>query len=170
MFIVFEGPKASGKTTIIQEIARKLKKDFHKIVVTNDDFFDLSIDESLEKRKILVNEIIQPALEKDEIVICERYFYSLLVYQETDELDRKIREDHRTEIGLYPDLVLYLKAPSTVLFERRLKRKDTFKLAEIEHEQREYRILEKSGIDTSKNLQQTVQECYEIIARKILNR
>ena len=131
-FIVFEGPDGSGKTTQVDLLHRALRKDGFACVITEEPG---GTSEGKKIREILLNptfsicakaelflfladrsehvcRIIQPALERGDVVICSRYFYSTLVYQ---GIVRKTADmEFLKHMNLYavnyiePDLVFYL--------------------------------------------------------------
>lgn len=100
--IVFEGPDGSGKTTVINEVKKRLKKDqieyldfrepggtpisekIREIIIDNDNEDMTSRCECLlfaASRAQLIEEKIRPALEKGKLVICDRFVLSSLLYQ-----------------------------------------------------------------------------------------
>lgn len=132
MFIVFEGPEGSGKTTQIRLLQSALEQAGKTVLSTRepggtpigeqirqvlhamDNRAMLPITEALlysAARAQLVGEVIRPALERGEIVVCDRYAYSTLAYQGDGRgLDwEMIRQLTRWATdGLEPDLVIYL--------------------------------------------------------------
>ncbi len=132
LFIVFEGPEGSGKTTQIRLLQRALQEagnavrctrepggtpigeQIRQVLHAMDNRAMLPITEALlysAARAQHVGEVIQPALERGEIVVCDRYAYSTLAYQGAGRgLDREMLlqlTDWATG-GLEPDLVIYL--------------------------------------------------------------
>lgn len=105
MFITFEGLDGTGKTTIINKLKEFLPKHFpnYEFVFTREPGGnDLIEAEQIRKmildpnnhidplseavlftasRSIHLNRIIRPALEKQKIVICDRFVDSSLAYQ-----------------------------------------------------------------------------------------
>lgn len=102
LFISFEGPDGSGKTTQARLLAEQLTDIGLKVVLTrepggtpvgeeirklllNPDFAEMTVAcEALlygAARAQLISSIIEPALERGEIVISDRYLDSGLVYQ-----------------------------------------------------------------------------------------
>lgn len=102
LFITFEGPDGSGKTTISQKVHEKLEQLGYKTIYTrepggigiSEDIRDIILDventnmdirtEALlyaaSRRQHLVEKII-PALEDNTIVVCDRFVDSSLAYQ-----------------------------------------------------------------------------------------
>lgn len=101
-FITFEGGEGSGKTTIAKkvkeilqqegyhviltrepggvEIAEKIRDIIHDKKYTNMDRKTEALLYAASRRQHLVEKII-PALERGDIIICDRYVDSSLVYQ-----------------------------------------------------------------------------------------
>ena len=102
MFITLEGPEGSGKTTVAKKVVKELKQEGYKILYTREpggvaiaekirdiilDVNNTNLDARCEallyaasRRQHLVEKVI-PALEKDYIVICDRFIDSSLAYQ-----------------------------------------------------------------------------------------
>jgi dTMP kinase len=102
LFITFEGPEGSGKTTQIALLAKVLMErrpsvlltrepggtrigDAVRSVLLNSDHTEMSARaEALlfnAARAQLVDQVIRPALARGEIVLCDRYGDSTLAYQ-----------------------------------------------------------------------------------------
>ena len=100
--IVFEGPDGSGKTTILKKVNEKLTDEGYKlklvrepggtdisekireIIIDNDNVNMAAKTESLlfaASRAQLVEEKLRPALENGEIILCDRFVLSSLLYQ-----------------------------------------------------------------------------------------
>ncbi|MCI7058804.1 MAG: dTMP kinase, partial [Mollicutes bacterium] len=101
-FITFEGGEGSGKSTVMKDVATRLTKEGYKLVLTREpggtpiaeeirnvilDKDNTKMDPRTEallyaasRRQHLV-EKIWPALERGEIVLCDRYLDSSLAYQ-----------------------------------------------------------------------------------------
>lgn len=132
MFITFEGPEGSGKTTQIALLIEYLRENGHQVLVTREpggtaigeQIRDLlhnvknsgmsSVSEILlysASRAQLVTELIRPHLDKGTIIICDRFVDSTLAYQgygrglSLDDLRTITRM--ATE-GLKPDLTLLI--------------------------------------------------------------
>lgn len=102
IFITFEGGEGSGKTTIAAmikeilekenfhvnltrepggvEISEKIRDIIHDVNYTNMDSKAEALLYAASRRQHLVEKVI-PALERDEIVICDRFVDSSMVYQ-----------------------------------------------------------------------------------------
>lgn len=101
-FITFEGGEGAGKTTILYSLGNKLKKQGYDIVITREpggieiaekireiilDRHNTKMDSRTEallyaaaRRQHLVEKVL-PALEKGNIVLCDRFIDSSLAYQ-----------------------------------------------------------------------------------------
>lgn len=102
MFITFEGPDGSGKSTVIKAVYEKLLKDNFDVLLTREPggtpiaekIRDIILDNSntaldarteallyaASRRQHLV-EKIWPALKEGKIVLCDRFIDSSLAYQ-----------------------------------------------------------------------------------------
>lgn len=132
MFITFEGPDGSGKTTQLRSLADFLCQHNYQVLTTREPggttiseqirsiLFDLKNTQMVPRTEILlfqasraqlVEEVIRPYLATGGIVLCDRYADSTLAYQgyghqmNLDEL--KLLIDFATG-GLKPDLTLLL--------------------------------------------------------------
>lgn len=102
MFITFEGPDGSGKTTQISLLATYLEQQGFSVVTTREpggtrigdqirdclhDVRNVEMSASAEillysaSRAQLVREIIRPALSAGSVVLCDRYADSTIAYQ-----------------------------------------------------------------------------------------
>ena len=138
-----EGPDGSGKSTQIKMLAKYLEEKGHKVLVTrepggtkisekirkiildNDNKEMCSISEALlyaASRAQLVEEVLKPALDNGEIILCDRFVYSSIVYQ---GIARGIGEDKVKYIndialnGMKPDLTIMIN----ISYEEGLNRK-----------------------------------------------
>ncbi len=99
MFITFEGPEGSGKTTQIPALAEFLKENGYSVLATREpggtsignqireilsDLNNTEMDPRTEillfqaSRAQLVEQIIRPRLKEGGIVLCDRYADSTL--------------------------------------------------------------------------------------------
>jgi dTMP kinase len=100
MFITFEGPEGAGKTTVVRSIAEQLRTRGESVLVTREPGEG---DLGAKIREILlhgngmpaetelflfladranhVQNVILPALDRKEVVLCDRYADSTYVYQ-----------------------------------------------------------------------------------------
>lgn len=158
LFITFEGPDGSGKTTVCSEVFAKLKEDGYDVIHTREpggieiaekirkiilDPSNTDMDERTEallyaasRRQHLVKKVL-PALKEGKIVVCERFVDSSLAYQ---GYGRKIGFDEVLKInefaieGLFPDLTIYLDVDEKTGLKRIESRsfKDRLDLEDLE--------------------------------------
>jgi len=130
LFILFEGVEGSGKSTQAKALKRRFVKLGLPVVLVKEPGstavgsasrrllkhrLDIRIDPVTElllfnaARSQLIAEVIRPALDKDQIVICDRYAESTLAYQGYGRgLDpNTIRTINEIATGgLRPDLII----------------------------------------------------------------
>lgn len=129
MFITLEGGEGSGKTTLIQTLKTHLEEQGYKVLVTREPggipvaeeiravILGNEMDSMTEallfasaRREHLVQKVI-PALERGEVVLCDRFVHSSLVYQGLlGGLGLQTVSDiNQVAIGAYmPDFTLFL--------------------------------------------------------------
>jgi dTMP kinase len=132
MFITFEGPEGSGKTSQLPGLAKFLEGEDYQVVRTREPggtkisdqiravLTDLGNKELhprteillfLAARAQLVEQVIKPALAEGKLVLCDRYGDSTLAYQGYGHgLDLEALRNmlaFATD-GLKPDLTVYL--------------------------------------------------------------
>ena len=151
MFITFEGPEGSGKTTIISMLSEALE-DTDDVVVTREPG-GIPISEKIRdillanesdmdgrteallfaaaRRQHLVEKVL-PALDDGKIVLCDRFIDSSLAYQ---GYARNLGIDEIMQInkfaieGHMPDLTIYLKlSPETGLKRIQDNKRDSNRL------------------------------------------
>jgi dTMP kinase len=144
VFITFEGPEGSGKTTQAQLLASHLRQEGFVVVLTREPGGTPIGDQIREvlhnpantdmyswaevflysaSRAQLVAQVIRPALVAGKVVVCDRYADSTLAYQGCGRgLDlQPLREiTRRATGGLVPDLTLYLDIKPGQGLQRRL--------------------------------------------------
>ncbi len=132
LFVVFEGPEGSGKTTQIRLLREALLAAGRDVLCTRepggtpigeqireilhavDNADMLPITEALlysAARAQHVGEVIRPALDRGGFVVSDRYAYSTLAYQgDGHGLDRAMLQQMTfwATGGLEPDLIVYL--------------------------------------------------------------
>jgi dTMP kinase len=138
LFITFEGPDGSGKTTQIELLATRLRDLGHDVLITREpggtpignqirtvvhDVRNVEMTCEAEfllysaSRAQLVRQMIRPHLERGGTVLCDRFADSSMAYQGYGrELDLEmVREITRFATGgLVPDLTVYLDLPVEV--------------------------------------------------------
>ncbi len=132
MFITFEGPEGSGKTSQIQLLAEFLRLKGYTVLTTRepggtrigdqirDCLHDVANTEMTPTAEVLlysasraqlVREVVQPALAEGQVVLCDRFYDSTIAYQ---GYGRTLNRDDLWRItqfatgGLKPDLTFLL--------------------------------------------------------------
>ena len=146
LFISFEGGEGVGKSTQINLLKKFLSKKNYKVTSTRepggtkegeyirkflvsgdknawDSYSEALIFNALRREHI--NKLINPAIQNSEIILCDRYVDSTIVYQglvgKIDE--QKLFNLHDTYCyGLYPDLTLFLHLNPMIGLDRTNKR------------------------------------------------
>ena len=133
MFITFEGPEGSGKTSHIKPLAGWLTGQGKIVHIAREpggtsigeqirqvihDLKNTEMDPRTEAllyqaaRAQIVAEVLRPRLAAGEIVLCDRYFDSTLAYQgyghQVIPLDELRQIIHFATGGLTPDLTILL--------------------------------------------------------------
>lgn len=107
MFIVFEGLDGAGKSTQTGKVAHTLRNLGHYVTVVHEPGSTLvgeEIRQILRKyddlnvrtqallfnaaRAELIETVIAPALARGEVVLCDRYYWSTLAYQEMADMEK----------------------------------------------------------------------------------
>ncbi len=171
-FIVLEGIDGSGKTEQTRRLADALRERGHRVVSTREPTdgafgrryrawargeIEATPEEVLgfflEDRREHVRELIRPALERGEVVVCDRYIASTLAYQAAQGLDRaRLRALFDTPEFPTPDLVLWLRVPVAIALARmgdsateRFEREDFLTRVDGEYAQLGLQALDASG-------------------------
>jgi len=135
LFITFEGPDGSGKTSVIKEVYKKLltcfpnkvvttrepggknnaiAEDIRNIILNKLEYNITPMTEALlfaASRAQHVNDFILPHLQANDIILCDRFVHSSLIYQ---GIARGLGFESVKEInkyatqGLRPDLTFVL--------------------------------------------------------------
>lgn len=157
LFVTLEGPEGAGKTTQIQMIRDALKKmgiscrlvrepggteigdQIRRILLRPESAEMRQRTEILlyaASRAQLVDEVIRPALERGELVLCDRFVDSSLAYQGFGamwDVEEVRRINRMAAGGLVPDRTYLLDIPVDAGQERlqmRGKKKDRMELKE----------------------------------------
>lgn len=143
MFITFEGPDGSGKSTIIQKVYDYLIENNYDVIKTREPggspiaekIRNLILDTENIKmgyrteallyaasRAQHVEETILPALNENKIVLCDRFLISSLAYQGVGrglgiENVRNINEFAIN--GVFPDFVLFFNVDPITTLKRK---------------------------------------------------
>ncbi len=143
VFVTFEGPDGSGKTTQIKLLAGHLQALGHDVLVTREpggtsigdqirvvlhDVKNVEMACETEfllysaSRAQLVRQVVKPHLMRGGIVLCDRFADSSMAYQgygrELDLTAVRLITQFAIE-GLVPDLTVYLDLPVEVGIERK---------------------------------------------------
>jgi len=143
MFITFEGPDGSGKTTQARMLVEYLQARGYPVIYTREpggteiseqirevilSTRNLAMQNETEvllfsaARAQIVAELIRPALAAGKIVVCDRYADSTLAYQGYGlglDLEALRAITKFATRGLVPDLTFYIDVPVQVGLERR---------------------------------------------------
>ncbi len=147
IFITLEGPDGSGKSTIMKMVADHLRKKNLDILWTREPggtpigerIRDIILDDNnqdmaFETEALLyaasrgqhVHEKILPALEKGQIVLCERFILSSLAYQGVGRglgIERVKAINDFAIKGLRPDLTLFFHVDPATTLQRKTSKK-----------------------------------------------
>ena len=165
LFISFEGGEGVGKSTQINLLKKFLLKKKYKITSTREPGgtnegeyirkFLISGDKNAwdsnsealifnALRREHINKLINPAIQNGEIILCDRFLDSTIVYQGlVGQIDvPKLLNLHDTYCyGLYPDLTFFLDLNPMIGLDRANNRND-------KNENR----FEKLGLDYHQNI------------------
>jgi len=154
MFITFEGIEGSGKSTQAELLNNFLIKQGHRVSMTREPGWgalgDLIRKVILDEREIVldpmaelflfcadraqhVRDFINPKLTDGEIVICDRYFDSTIVYQgHGRKLDKRLVKKIavNSTLNVIPDITFLLNLPVRSGLSRLKGRGDTTKMDE----------------------------------------
>ncbi|MFQ5400864.1 MAG: dTMP kinase [Anaerolineae bacterium] len=132
MFLTFEGPEGSGKSSQIALLAQFLRQEGYTVLATREpggtpigdqirsclhDVANTQMTAAAEillysaSRAQLVHEVIRPALVAGKVVLCDRFADSTIAYQGYGrglELDALMRITRFATGGLTPDLTFLL--------------------------------------------------------------
>ncbi len=144
MFITFEGPEGSGKSTQARLLYDQLQKRGCSVILTREpggtrvgelvrevlqNPLNTEITPETEvllfnaSRAQLTKEVIHPHLVRGDIVICDRYVDSTLAYQGYGhgiDLEALRAIANFATSGLTPDLTVYLDLPAEEGLQRKL--------------------------------------------------
>lgn len=178
--IVFEGPDGSGKTTILKNINKKLinlgypimlvrepggtfiSEQIREIIIDNNNTEMNSKTECLlfaASRAQLVEEKIKPALNRGEIILCDRFVLSSLLYQGVGRglgiNEVKKINDFATGF-IKPDLTIFFNIDyKTALMRKR----DNFKADRLESEDFDFhKKIFDAYIDLAKKYKEDIKQ------------
>ena len=158
-FIVFEGGDGAGKSTQARALFRQMQRSGYPVILTREPG-GTPLGESLRRllknrpgatpmgelflflaaRAQLVQQVIQPALQKQTSVICDRFTASTVAYQGYGRGLDLLAIDQLNLLassGLSPDLNILLDLPPQSIFDRKTgAQRDTFDAAPQDFHQR----------------------------------
>ncbi len=151
VFICIEGLDASGKTTHARRLVEDLRqRGFDAIHTTEPSPGEIGefIRTYVLQRKKRVPSVVEallfavdrvdhvetkikPALQRNKIIVCDRYMYSSLAYQGAAGLDLNwIMEINKN--ALTPDLAIYIDVPPEVVVKRIKRKKSVMERLQIQ--------------------------------------
>ena len=205
-FIVFEGVEGCGKSFQSKKLFKNLKKKKIQSIITREpggtksaelirnlilkDYFNKTSKEKFDKytdtllylaaRNEHVINKIKPALKKNKVVICDRFFDSTIAYQVYGKkVDHNfINNIHKVILdGLKPNIVFILKvsknSPKKRLLKRRTKnRYDNFPQSFYSKAQKSFLKIAKNKknyfiMDSSKNDNTLENRIFNIVSKKL---
>lgn len=146
MFVTFEGIEGCGKSTQARRLAARLQREGLSCLLTlepggtpigqkirrillDQDHNDLSPFSELllyeADRAQHVEQVIRPALARNQWVICDRFFDATTVYQGVargQDLDMVRFLNEKASLGMRPDRTFLIDCPVEIGLERALKR------------------------------------------------
>ena len=191
MLICIEGIDASGKTTQAKLLVKNLNERGYEAVYTSEPtkgFFGQILRQKIlygnERVPAVVEALlfaldrlehvekeIKPALEKEKIVVSDRYLYSSIAYQGAAGLDPAwIEEINRWAIK--PDLAIYLDVPAEVVIKRLKRKRSVMETLENQRRVRNvYLRLVKEGmlllVDGNRPIEEIEREILEIVIKRL---
>jgi len=133
LFVTFDGPSGSGKSTLLVAVQQALNDFNHRTLLTkeptprfqpsNEDKFNGQklFNLLLQDRQIHLEQDVCPALDQGQIVLCDRYIASSLVYQRIDGLSLDFIWSKNCQF-LVPDLSILVYASDATLQNRLAQR------------------------------------------------
>ena len=198
LFITMEGPDGAGKTTVIEKLiplleertnvtitstrepgGSRIAEDIRQIIL---DVQNVEMDVRTEailyaaaRRQHLTDRIL-PNLEKGDIVFCDRFVDSSLVYQGVARgigIEEVYRLNQFATAGKTPDVTLYLDVPAEIGLERIHLAKGNRQFDRLDQEGLQFHKMVRQGyldiiptdperfiqIDATKTVDEVVQEC-----------
>lgn len=206
LFITFEGQDGCGKSTIIGQVFKKLNKLYPKkifvtrepggtnnpigekireIILNNDSSKMTPITEALlfaASRSQHINDFIKPNLKKNNIVLCDRFIHSSLVYQgyiNKIKFKKIFAINKYALCKLWPNLIFLLLAEPKICLkriDRRGHQKNRFDCKTIKQHENIYKGYLKIAkkyrknmiiIDAKKSIDENSDLIVKIISKKI---
>lgn len=206
LFITVEGPDGAGKSTLVKKLNQRMLEELNVPLVTTREPGGSDIAEKIRaviidpenkemdarteallfaaSRRQHIIETIQPALKRDEVVLCDRFVDSSIAYQgagrklgveEVATLNRFATEN------LTPDLTLYLDVDAQEGLNRighknSNRKKDRLEMEEVSFHNRvrnTYKLLLKENpdriqlIDATQSPEKVLADSWEIVKIKL---
>lgn len=196
LFISFEGPEGAGKSTQIARLAHSLQAKGYAVTQTREPggtavgtrIREVLLDPNLGEmepltefllysasRAQLVREVIQPALGRGEIVLCDRYLDSSMAYQGFGRgLELQVLRDISWEVtgGMRPHLTFLLDLDPELGLERVAARGATDRLEQADlafHRRVRAGFLELAQAEPERFVVLDAQNTADDLATTILN-
>ncbi len=166
LFIAFDGPNGVGKSTLIQHTRNALIENGIKVWTTKEPTntplgeFTRQIAETLGNESLTclvaadryqhLNCEILPLLEKEQVVITDRYILSSLILQRMDDVDVDLILSINSGIVL-PDIQIVVKADQDII-QSRLNNREQLTRFELGQRTSEELFYLKEGVEILKNL------------------
>ena len=145
MFVTLEGMEGSGKSTLLAGLAERFRAEGRSVLCTREPggsglgralrplLLDSRSHMSAEAELFLfladraqhAEEVLRPALEQGQVVLCDRYADSTIVYQGYGrglDIDRLLLLNEMAIRGLWPDRTLVLDVPPELGLARARRR------------------------------------------------
>jgi dTMP kinase len=189
LFITFEGIDGSGKTTVANLVADCLRKQGLTVLLTSEPRttfirqFLMTVNERtawtetflfLADRAEHVAKVIRPALQRGEIVLCDRFIDSTIAYQGFGlglPVEQLMQLNDTVTGGLVPNLTILLDTDPEIGL-RRSQRKTIFERRSLEfHERVRYGYLWLASrephrikvVDASQPLESVTEESLQVL-------
>lgn len=196
LFITFEGGDGSGKSTQIEKLKDYLEDKGFRVILTrepggtkiSEDIREIILDsrntemsdmtETLlyaAARAQLVEQVIRPAVERGNMVICDRFVDSSMAYQAYGRgLGDIVWDINKNAVGdCMPDLTILLRLdPEAGMGRISGRKQDRIELSSSDFHRRVYEgylALEKrfpdriKGIDASRGIEEISEEIINIV-------
>lgn len=206
--ISFEGPDGAGKTTVLQHVIPKLQELYHQEIVATREPGGVAIAEKIRhiildvnhtamdaktelllyiaaRRQHLVEKIL-PNLEKDAIVLVDRFIDSSVAYQgygrglevsEISWLNAYATDRHQPDLTIYLDVTSELGLDRITQNANREVNRLDLEALEMHHKVRQgYLSLLKENperivlVDASQSLDKVVDDTLAVIAKRYKER
>ncbi|MCK5155609.1 MAG: dTMP kinase [Spirochaetales bacterium] len=162
--IVFEGLDGAGTTTQASYLSQNFRKAGRKILLTCEPTDSpigrlirqvlhgdvqttprsLALLFAADRENHIYNSIdgIELAVERNEIVISDRYFFSSLAYQSIDTPYDEVRSIN--SFFPFPEVIIYIDTPPDICIERIENRKDRDDFETLEFQEKVYNAYEQA--------------------------